>query len=98
MLPGCRAFIREKDVGDRLKSVLFMSEALPDHLLRSAPLLAIAVPVINRSGAYAFRAGRSQDDAPGSRAELDAAWVAEGRPGPDAGAGHAGQLAALLLG
>ncbi len=49
MLPNYGRFIRERDVGERLKSVIFMAEAMPERLLSSAPLVGIAVPVINRS-------------------------------------------------
>lgn len=49
MLPDYARFIRERDVGDRLKSVIFMAEAMPEVLMPSAPLVGIAVPVINRS-------------------------------------------------
>lgn len=49
MLPHYGRFIRERDVGDRLKSVIFMAEAMPEVLMPSAPLVGIAVPVINRS-------------------------------------------------
>lgn len=49
MLPDYARFIRERDVGDRLKSVIFMAEAMPEVMLSSAPLVGIAVPVIDRS-------------------------------------------------
>ncbi|MCX5480536.1 hypothetical protein OSH08_16155 [Kaistia geumhonensis] len=49
-----RAFVRERDVGDRLKSVLFMAEAMPEVIIPAAPLIGIAVPVIDHAGRTRF--------------------------------------------
>jgi len=47
--PEFDAFVRDTPPGDNGKSVLYISEAAPEQLLREAPLAAVLIPVLHKA-------------------------------------------------